>query len=332
MLAAGLGRRLLPLTLWRAKPAIPFLNRPLIEYSLDLFHRSGIEEIAVNLHHRSETVVQAVQAWTERLGPDAPRLVFSPEDPILGTAGAFGRLRWFLEGDDFVVSNGKIYFEQEDLEPTLEHHREAGNTVTMVLTERDESEPFSPVWLSADGRIEGFGRQPESPGARAFTYTGVQVVSGHVVDWIPDAPFDTIRDLYPRIRREGGRIGGWAGPAYWCECSRPERYLRKSFEVLERQGKRSLAGRRLPDGCSPVILGDRVRVGRGARLQRVIAWGDASIGPDCRLRDVILCGPLELLAGTRLEEAVVTPRLETLPGSLAAEGSTREHYVVWPLK
>ena len=71
VLSAGLGTRLRPLTYIMAKPAVPFLGRPLIHYSLDMLTDLGIRDIAVNLHHLPETVEAALQGQ-ERKYPFIP--------------------------------------------------------------------------------------------------------------------------------------------------------------------------------------------------------------------------------------------------------------------
>jgi len=51
ILAAGLGLRMRPLTLVRAKPVLPVLNRPLLHWTLELLARHGVTDVIVNLHH-----------------------------------------------------------------------------------------------------------------------------------------------------------------------------------------------------------------------------------------------------------------------------------------
>ena len=60
VLAAGLGLRMRPLTLLRAKPALPVLNRPLIHWTLDLLAHHGVTDVVINLHHLPGTVTAAV--------------------------------------------------------------------------------------------------------------------------------------------------------------------------------------------------------------------------------------------------------------------------------
>src|SRR6185295_15154374 len=94
ILAAGFGTRLWPLTIGRTKPAIPFLNRPLISYTIDYLRRYGIQDLIINLHHEPASVI-------EQIGDGARygvRITYSVEEPeILGPAGALDRVRELLE-------------------------------------------------------------------------------------------------------------------------------------------------------------------------------------------------------------------------------------------
>ena len=51
ILAAGFGKRLQPLTLKRAKAAIPVMNVPLIVHTLLFLKRNGINDAVINLHY-----------------------------------------------------------------------------------------------------------------------------------------------------------------------------------------------------------------------------------------------------------------------------------------
>ncbi|HEX4945208.1 MAG TPA: sugar phosphate nucleotidyltransferase, partial [Blastocatellia bacterium] len=65
ILAAGFGTRLWPLTIERTKPAIPFLNRPLIAYTIDYLKQYGITDLIINLHHEPESVQEQIGDGSE---------------------------------------------------------------------------------------------------------------------------------------------------------------------------------------------------------------------------------------------------------------------------
>jgi NDP-sugar pyrophosphorylase family protein len=156
ILAAGYGTRLWPLTIDRAKPAIPFMGRPLVGYVAEYLARYGFREIVVNLHHRPESVRAALGDGT-RFGV---RFHYVNEPTILGTGGALDNARALLEGDTFVVVNGKIATDI-NLDAALETHRRARALATLVLRLNDERGRYSVVRVSG-GLVNGFGGFPAS--------------------------------------------------------------------------------------------------------------------------------------------------------------------------
>lgn len=155
ILAAGKSTRLWPLTIDRAKPAIPFMGRPLVGYVAEYLARHGCTEVLVNLHHRPESVRAALgdgSAFGVRL-----RYVEEPE--ILGTSGALDNARSLLEDETFVVVNGKIATDI-NLDAALETHRRTGALATLVLRPNPTRERYSTV-ITRDGLIQRFGPMPQ---------------------------------------------------------------------------------------------------------------------------------------------------------------------------
>lgn len=100
VLAAGKGSRLAPLTRHRPKPLCPVGTRPLIDHALDRIS-PWVGAVAVNLHHRGEMI-------DAHLLPHVHR---SWERPVaLGTAGALGALKGWLDGRDVLLTNSDAWF------------------------------------------------------------------------------------------------------------------------------------------------------------------------------------------------------------------------------
>ena len=51
LLAAGLGKRLMPITNTTPKPMLEVAGKPLIEHHLERLRKAGIEEVIINVHH-----------------------------------------------------------------------------------------------------------------------------------------------------------------------------------------------------------------------------------------------------------------------------------------
>src|SRR3954471_6915849 len=83
VLTAGLGRRLQPLTLARAKAAAPVDGDPLARRTIRWLVGQGIDDLVLNLHHKPESITAAVGDGSD-LGA---RVRYSWESPVLGSAG-----------------------------------------------------------------------------------------------------------------------------------------------------------------------------------------------------------------------------------------------------
>src|SRR5258705_6800737 len=156
ILAAGLGTRLYPLTCDRTKPAVPFLNKPIVAFSVEYLKLHGITDIVVNLHHQPDSVRQALGDGSE-LGV---KLTYSYEPEILGTAGGLDKVRDFLSDDDFVVINGKIITDI-NLAEAIETHRNRKAIATMVLRHNPKHEHYSNVEVDDKCDIVRFAGFPE---------------------------------------------------------------------------------------------------------------------------------------------------------------------------
>src|SRR5262245_60893887 len=81
VLAAGLGKRMRPLTDTLPKPLVPVAGRTLIDRVLDRFEESGIGRVVVNLHYFRALLETHLSARR------TPRIEFSPETDLLETGG-----------------------------------------------------------------------------------------------------------------------------------------------------------------------------------------------------------------------------------------------------
>jgi len=148
VLAAGLGLRMRPLTLLRAKPVLPVLDRPLIAFTLERLARAGVREAVVNLHHLPETVRAALGSG-RRFGL---RILYVHEPEILGTGGGPRAVRECLGRGEVLLVNGDMYFDF-DLRELVARHRRSGAAATLALRRHPEPGAYSTVVTDRRGRI-----------------------------------------------------------------------------------------------------------------------------------------------------------------------------------
>ena len=327
ILAAGYSTRLRPLSGQIPKPCLPVLGRPLLHHVMDWLNRFGVREAGVNLCHRPEAVRQAVARY------DGPPITvhFSDETGgILLTAGALAPLRYlFRDAGTFLLVNGKVVTDV-DLAPALEFHRSRGNLATLLLVPNRERDEFSHVLVDGDAAITGyvpFRQAGEIEELRVFT--GIHILQPEILDLIPDGqPFDTVRDLYPRVRERGGAVRAFLCEGSWREFSTPERYLRHSLELLRGQGLSNWSSPHLeldPTArLSEAIFEPQVEVGAGASETRSILLGDNRLGEGASLSECIVGPGVVVPPGMSLHRTMVVAAAavgaEDLAGAHVADG------------
>ncbi|MFL6334850.1 MAG: sugar phosphate nucleotidyltransferase [Pyrinomonadaceae bacterium] len=308
ILAAGYGTRLWPLTIDRTKPAIPFMGRPLIGYVAEYLAGYGFDDIVVNLHHQPESVCAALGDGS-RFGV---RFHYVEEPVILGTSGAIGNARRLLDGDHFVVINGKLATDI-DLQEALDTHRRTRALATLVLRPNPTRERYSTVEVR-DGLVKGFGGHPSpasdkagsaagaaqtvepdvrGDGARVedeceafeapLMFTGIQILDPRVFEYIPPGLFShSVTDVYVPAIERGERVAAHVARGSWYELSTVRRYLDTSVTLLKREGRDVELGEgsTVEAGASVTesVLWENVRVAQGARVTRSVLGAGVRVG------------------------------------------------------
>jgi NDP-sugar pyrophosphorylase family protein len=307
ILAAGYGTRLWPLTEDRTKPALPFLARPLCGYVAEYLAQHGCRDVIVNLHHRPESVRQALGDGS-RFGV---HLEYIMEPEILGTSGAVINARAFFDEEPFVVINGKIVTDI-DLSAAIAHHHASGAIATLILKENPQRERFSVVQV-ADGLITGFGGmpRPDETSAMPLMFTGIQIFSPRIFNYIPPGVFShSVTDVFPRAWTAGEKVAAFVADGSWFELSTIQRYLEISVKLAREPG--ALFG----DNCvfaanasvTGSILWDNVSVGEGAVVNRCVIADGVTVPSGANWRDLAVVRA-DLIEGKRHPK-------KALPGSI----------------
>lgn len=214
VLAAGEGARLRPLTLNMPKPMLPIDGRPLLERTLQWLRRHGVRDIAINLHHCPDVIVNYFGSG-EALDVE---LAYSYEDTPLGTAGGVRRMRDFIGDSPLVVVYGDVLTDM-NLHDLLAFHRrvtarDSAAGVTLSLYRVTNPTEVGLVDMDAAGRILRFVEKPKPEDVFTdLANAGVMVVEPWVIDMIPpDVFFNFGRDLFPMLLEKGVAMYGLAAP------------------------------------------------------------------------------------------------------------------------
>ena len=291
ILSAGYGTRLWPLTEDRTKPAIPILGKPLVGYVAEYLARYGCDEIVVNLHHRPQSVRRALGDGSSF----GVKLHYVEEPEILGTSGAIDNARSLLDGETFVVINGKIITDI-DLYAALETHRRQQAIATLVLLPNAACERFSVV-KTVDGLVSDFGGMPApkqfSENDPPLMFTGIQILEPQIFDYIPPGVFShSTTDVYPKAIARGQRVAAHVAQGRWFELSTIPRYLEISLRLLAEAGDSFTAG----NGC---------QISANATVEESILWDNVIVESGARVKRAVLGDNVKIGAGEVIEDAAV---------------------------
>ncbi|TGQ74206.1 nucleotidyltransferase family protein [Mesorhizobium sp. M00.F.Ca.ET.186.01.1.1] len=137
VLAAGLGKRMRPITDTMPKPLVKIAGKTLLDWGLDSLEAAGVVNAVVNVHYLPEQIVAHV------VGRRAPRIVISDErDALLESAGGIVRALPLLGNAPFYIINADTFWIDSG-EPSLERLSLAWDAARMdimlMLTDLDSA-------------------------------------------------------------------------------------------------------------------------------------------------------------------------------------------------
>jgi NDP-sugar pyrophosphorylase family protein len=307
VLAAGLGLRMRPLTLLRAKPALPVLNRPLLAWTMERLARAGVRDVVVNLHHLPETVESALGSG-RRFGL---RIRYSREAAILGTGGGPRAVREVLGDEPFLLVNGDVLFDF-DLRRLVASHRASRARATLALRRNRVPYAYSPVVSDPKGRILSIAGRPGAARGRVTMFASVHVMDPALLDRLPEGASDSVLDLYIPLLAEGAHLQGVHTRGAWYDFGRPSLYRDAQLRLLPGRGR----DRSLVEGKARVaatarvrrsVVGSGARVGASARVERSVLWDGAVVEAGARVSSAIVVTGAAVRSGEKADGVIVLP-------------------------
>ncbi len=112
ILAAGMGKRLIPLTLKMPKPLVPILGQPIIEYTMEALACTGVSEIIIVVGYKGEAIIE----YFEKQYQGIP--IRYVENTEYDSTGNIYSLKLALDhvDDDIILCEGDIALDEDTLE------------------------------------------------------------------------------------------------------------------------------------------------------------------------------------------------------------------------
>jgi N-acetyl-alpha-D-muramate 1-phosphate uridylyltransferase len=203
VLAAGLGRRMAPLTDKLPKPLVPLAGRALIDHVLDRLAAAGIAKAVINVHHLADQIERHVAGRT------SPAIAISDERGVLlETGGGVVRALPQLGAKPFVIHNSdSVWIEHgaSNIAHMMAQFNEASMDCLMLLAPRDTSLGYDgrgDFLFHSDGRLERVVRGHDAP----FVFAGVSIAHPRLFDGLKEERF-SLNGPWDRAIQSGRLFG-----------------------------------------------------------------------------------------------------------------------------
>lgn len=205
ILAAGLGKRMRPLTDHCPKPLLPVAGKPLIVHHLERLRDAGIHKVVINVSYRAEQIINALGDGSAY----GVSIEWSRETTPLETGGGIQQALPLLGEAPFLLINGDVWCERLPDGQALT----AGDLAHLVLVDNPDHHPTGDF-----GLFEGRVHQTRTP---RLTFAGISVINPALLSSHPIGSFA----LAPLLKTamDDNRVSGEHYPGRWVDVGTPER-------------------------------------------------------------------------------------------------------------
>lgn len=218
LMAAGLGKRMRPLTATRPKPLVKVAGKALIDHALDRLEAGGIERVIVNVHYLADTVEAHLKT---RKGP-MTILVSDEREQLLETGGGLMKAKEMLGDAPFLCANSDNLWvdgPRDSIATLAAHWDDARMDALLLVVPHARANCHSGP---GDFHMDATGRLARrKPGHIApFVFTGVQILSPRLLQDPPSAAFST--NIFWNRAIAAGRAFGVSHQGLWFDVGTPQ--------------------------------------------------------------------------------------------------------------
>lgn len=221
ILAAGLGNRMRPLTLYTPKPLLEVGGKPLIVWHIEKLKKIGVTEIVINSAWLADKLISSLGDGSQ-FGVD---IRWTREDEGLETAGGIINALPLLGTDPFILVNGDVWTTM-DFE-ALRHIKLNDDLAHLVLVDNPKQHPEGDFTLF-DGRTFTFDQDVKGEN---LTFSGVSVIHPKLFDGLEPGK----RPLAPLLKQamHNQKISGEKLKGAWVDVGTPERLMELDLQIRE---------------------------------------------------------------------------------------------------
>ena len=221
ILAAGLGNRMRPLTLYTPKPLLEVGGKPLIVWHIEKLKNIGVTEIIINSAWLADKLIGALGDGSKF----GVRILWTREDEGLETAGGIINALPLLGDKPFILVNGDVWTTM-DFEP-LRHIKLGEDLAHLFFVENPKQHPEGDFTL-LNGRAFNFDQKNEGEN---LTFSGVSVIDPQLFKGLEAGK----RPLAPLLKQAmlDEKISAEKLQGAWVDVGTPERLMELDLQIRD---------------------------------------------------------------------------------------------------
>ena len=286
IIAAGKGKRLMPITSSRPKPMIPLAGKPLLEHTILGLKAAGISEILVIVGYKKDIIRDYFGDGKENFNLS---IEYITQEEQLGTAHAFGFAKNFANNESVLFTYGDLLVETKVYQEIVQKFNENKVEGIILLMEVKNPEEFGIISLNPNGFVEKIIEKPTPEmNVGNLANAGVFIFESKIFQAIEKTE-KSIRGEYEftdsmeiLINQFKGNITGYTIKDYfWSDIGLPWQFLDANSYLLDKIEKKIIG--RIEEN---VQISGKVYIGEGTKVQS----GSYIQGP-CYIGNNNLIGP-----------------------------------------
>jgi bifunctional UDP-N-acetylglucosamine pyrophosphorylase/glucosamine-1-phosphate N-acetyltransferase len=291
ILAAGKGKRLMPITSSRPKPMIPLAGKPLLEHTILGLKDAGIDEILVIVGYKEELFKNYFGNGKDKY---SVKIEYVTQKEQLGTGHAVGYAKDFVKYDPFMLMYGDILTDPKVFKEIIEIFNNSKPQGVIALFKVKKPQDYGVISLTPDGFVEKITEKPAPElNLGNLINAGIFIFEPLIFEAIQRTE-KSIRGEYEfpdsmliLINKFKGKIVGYRIDHYfWSDIGLPWKFLEANNYLLDKIEKKLLG--KIEENVQvsgDVFIGEGTMIRSGSDIQGPCYIGNNNIiGPKSFLR------------------------------------------------
>lgn len=214
ILAAGLGKRMRPLTEKIPKPLVPVGGKPLLQYCLDGLDIAGIKRAVVNVHYLPDQIID----YLDQLDSKIDIQISDERNELLDSGGGIIKALPLLGSEPFLLLNADTFWiddepsKQDNISDLMQTFNPNAMDILLMIVPIGRTTGHSG---KGDFDVDDAGRlsRYHAEGADAMIYAGVAIINPQIFSGISDKKF-SLNYCFDKAIAEG-RLFGHVMHGHW---------------------------------------------------------------------------------------------------------------------